>query len=235
MVRVFIAVLFFGCLAVVAQTSRSHYLIRGRIVDEQGKPRSGAGVCLEPTFKKSSTFEIFIECVRTSADGIFSVNREKSEKGIQQSLFVYVHAKPGTLPLVDAPFDEIRRVDKSFEGVPVKLGSRQLVDLGDLRVQFFFGSATLKLPWASEQPIDWLRTYIQVETKQGHLARFRTLSVESVKKYVSGDGTSVDVSLPIGEWKIKLVEMSTGRKLAESELFRITKTGHELITLSRFY
>lgn len=210
-----------GCISVYSQQA-DFYLITGRVSEENGTAIPNAGICLEPTVPKQQGFDRLIECVGSSKDGTFQIRKPKTEltKGTQYSLFVYSDPTPDALAVVRPPYDGLRTVEPWFEGIPLRLDSDALVNLSDVRVKFRYGTTFLKPVGEKASSVNWLKTFLQVRTEHGNVAHSSTLSVKNVRRYVTKAGLMV--SLPVGNWKVELIDMDTDTKIAESELFSIT-------------
>jgi len=219
------------CISVYSQQA-DMYLVAGRVLDDNGRPLPNAGVCIEPTVFTAQGFDRFIECVGTSNDGTFHIQKSRNAltEGTQYSLFVYSDTTPDALLPVRPPYDGLRKLEPSFEGIPLKLSTQTLVNLGDVRVKFRYGTTTLKLTWEKAKRFNWLTTFVKVRTENGNVAVATTLSLKDVRSYVRK--SELRVSLPVGNWKIELIDMDSDKKIAESELFSI-KVEHNKPVLIR--
>lgn len=115
------------------------------------------------------------------------------------------------------PFDLLRRYDKSFNGRLVTFGSKDLVDLGDVPVQFRYGTATLK----STNRIPWHEVYLRVKDKQGHIVCFMSLTENDIDSYVTKSGSELKISLPQGRWRVDFVSWNSRKVFAQGRLFNL--------------
>ena len=192
-----------------------NYTVLGRVVDEKGKPLSDAGICVEPVVDNPTDFDSFIRCIGTEVDGRFSIKKFRNEYTIGKEHFLYVYADNTGVQVMSAinpPFRSIKQYDKTFEGKRLIFGAERVIDVGDVRVQFWFGQASLKFSEYSvgkrNKPIDWSRINLKIRNKDGRTVEFGTLSKYKQKTYIRNNGTELDISLPEGRWKVEIIEFA---------------------------
>lgn len=208
--------------------SDNYHTITGRVIDDQGRPFANAGICLEPAKYTSTAFDRFIECADSEADGRFTIKKARSESTINQTQLLFVSVDNNSArTVIDPPFDLIRSYDRSFNGKPVKLDDKNLTDVGDVKVQFWFGQINLKFSKTSANQIDWPHIWLKVLHRNGRVAYFSTLSKNSINKYVKNDGSELSISLPQGKWKVEIVEFDTRRVIAESSYIEVPRNGNK--------
>ena len=210
-----------------------YYTITGRVVDRDGNGFADAGICLEPGVYESKAFDRFVECIGTDPDGRFAFKRTKDESttGKDYFLFVSVDNSDG-LSTMTPPFDLVRRFDKSFDGKLVKLGSQDVIDLGDVGVQFWYGAAALTFSPRSKESVDWPNAWVRILNKNGNVVHLASLSREDVRKCVKNDGSRLDVALPEGRWKVEILTSPDSRgPVAYTPYFDIKRDAKHNATL----
>lgn len=233
---VFLLILTAGSFVIISAQKPSmpteqYYTITGRVVDENGKPNSDAGIIVEPVKYTSKQFDRFIEGVDTDAEGRFTKQIIKNEFTVGRNyfLFVTVDTNLNAVTTVDPPFDWIRKYDKTYNGKLIKLGKEKLIDVGDVKVQFWYGQANLnfadyfKKKNINSQERGGRGLYIQVRNAKGYRVYASTLSISGIQKYVDQENSKVRISLPEGKWKIEILEDYPTPKIAESSYFEIRK------------
>ena len=142
---IFLLVLLVTFQLNIAGQNDDLYTVKGRVIDDRGLPLADVGICVEPVVDRSTAFDSFTECVGTVSDGRFGISKFKNEFTIGQNQFLFVYAGTSStvLTTIDPPFVWIRRYDKAFNGKLIRFGSKSVIDLGDVKVQFWFGQANL--------------------------------------------------------------------------------------------
>ncbi|HUR97665.1 MAG TPA: hypothetical protein VMZ26_06295, partial [Pyrinomonadaceae bacterium] len=120
------------------------YTIRGKLVDDNGQPAPSLDVYIFPIIERFS-FELLIEPILTNGDGEFTAT-EQTVPGDRAYLYTS-STIPGSrneyAPL-RPPFVQYNGVDKRFLGLPVEFGNQPLIDLGPVKIGFWYGDANLK-------------------------------------------------------------------------------------------
>ena len=225
-----IALILFSFVTAYGQ-NEDYYTITGRVVNENGKPNSDAGVWVEPVVYNSKQFDRFIEGVGTDIEGRFTkkIVKNKFTSNRDYFLFVTVDTNLDALTTVAPPFVRVREHDKTYDGKFIKLGNKDLIDVGDVKVQFWYGQANLNFAdYFKKKNINpsergWRGLYIQVRNAKGYLVYASTLSISDIQKYVDQANSKVKISLPEGKWKIEILEEYPAPKIAESSYFVIKK------------
>jgi hypothetical protein len=217
-----------GNVAIYGQNKDS-YLITGRVISENGKANSTAGICIEPVMHNSTQFDRFIICTDTDDNGRFTKQINKNKYTVGQNYFLFVTADTNfkALTTIAPPFDLIRKYDKTFNGKLIKLGNQNLIDVGDVRAQFWYGQANLSFlefkKAKKNKDIDWGSIILQIKDKKGHIGFASTLSKSDLTEYIDQEKSELKISLPKGSWKVEILNSFEGPKLAESSYFVIKK------------
>jgi len=221
--RLLLIVLTFAFVC-FGQSKSDGYTISGRVVDGHGRPLANIGICFEPD-KYRGGFDRFIECRGTVIDGKFVEKVSRNEHG--QLYFLYLYDNIGTkgIDLMDPPFDWLRSRDETFNGIPVRLGEKLLIDLGDLNVRFYFGDTVLDFAQFKARKklndLKWDDLFIAVRHRNGQYVAYSSLSDDDVEVNGNVDKAKsrLKVTLPEGRWKIEAIW--DNKVLATSEYFDI--------------
>ncbi len=231
-------------MSITAPAQLREVSVVGRVTDSHGRPISHVDVYLEPANFVADGFDRLIESSVTGDDGRFVIKRNK-EKGMSTRrwmLYVSLDRTVGTVSFLTPPFDMLRRYDKSFDGRPLEITGKELVNVGDLRVQFFYSKLTvdlsaLKRASASGRGYDlfWNKIYFRILNKKGHLAEESSLSDNDVRAQLGGDDSLLNISLPNGAWKIQVLQ--DNKIIGSSKVFttdsKLRKGSLILIRLNR--
>ena len=178
-----------------------------------------ASICAQNSYQ----YEIEGESTNTEGRFNFIYNKKKVAPEDKHFLFVSIDNTKDALTTIYPPFDWVRQYDKSFDGKLVRFGSKDRIDVGDVKVQFWYGQADLSFSKTAANKIKWSQIYLKIRNKNGHMVYFSSLNQENIKRYIKNNGTEVAISLPEGRWKVEIIEFDTRRILAQSPYFRITR------------
>lgn len=214
----------FACLG---QSEGDQYTIKGRVVDSRGNPLADIGICFEPD-KYRGGFDRFIRCGATDQGGKFveKVGRNDYTRGQLYFLYVYDNSATKGIDFIYPPFDWIRSRDKTFNGIPVRLGEMQLIDLGDVNIRFYFGDALLdfsQFTAKKKADVKWDDLYIAVRHRNGKYVAYSSLSRDDIEVTgkVNKARNTLRVTLPEGHWKIEAIW--DNKVLATSDYFDIAR------------
>jgi hypothetical protein len=201
---VFVLLGFAQTIPVIGQGTA--YLITGTVVDGKRRPMANAGVCLEPVHYRATTVDRYIECVKTDAAGHFKLTKDNNPTTQSDHfLFVYSGTSRSGLPTIEPPFEWVRRYDKAFDGKLVRFGSSPNVDLGRLRVQFWFAMVEVDFSKMKEKTgeVDWENLYLRIKNKRGTRVYESSLSHDDiyVESYIKKD--KLQILVPEGRWKLE--------------------------------
>jgi len=193
-------------------SQKDEYIIKGRVVDNRGRPLSDAGVCVEPVIP-ATAFDRFVECVGSTGDGTFRIKKIRNEitDGRNQELYIYFGTSDRTLENIAPPFYGLQRYDKKFRGVPLTFGRESLIELGSVKVQFWYGQVNLDFSRYKAstglETLDWNRLYLRIKDEHGHTAYESSFSHEDIyeKPYIDRDHNMLKLSVPEGRWKVEVV------------------------------
>jgi hypothetical protein len=95
-----------------------------------------------------------------------------------------------------------------FAGQKVRSNKKGDVELGDVGVQVFFTTVTVKFIDAAGKPLltreDWEHTWIKLRTAGGAVASETSLSKKNIASAVRAEETAIAMELPEGEWQIEV-------------------------------
>ena len=213
------------CLGVFVSSADAQgsdeYEVIGRVVNDKGEPVSTAGVYLEPASYKANSFERFVEIADIGPDGKFkfSLNKTKAKDQGDFELFVMDGDTEGFWITISPPYDALKRYSSHFNGKRVTLGDKDRIDVGDVKVQFWYGN--VKLSFA--RPMDWENIFLRIRDLTGHVAYYSSLSRNDVAEYVKKSGLELNISLPEGKWIADIVNDDATKVFSESSTFEISK------------
>ena len=236
--RIFIfVVLAIAWTGIIHAQDEGYYITKGRVVDRNGNGFPDAGICLEPVVYESQAFDRFVECIGTDSDGRFAIKKIKNESTIGKRYFLFVSVD-GTdaLSTITPPFDLVRHFDKSFDGREIVLGSKSLIDVGDVSVQFWYGAVTLDFSRSefkdSKKGIDWPSASLRILNQAGNVSFFSTLSKDDIARYVKYNGFKLSIALPEGKWKVEIRASSGKRLVAYSSYFFVKRNSERSVKMT---
>lgn len=210
------------------QSDRTEYVVTGVAVDDVGKPVSTAGVCLEPAAYVGG-FDRFIECVGTDKNGAFRIAKSKINPASEYQLFVYDGTGNRALSTIEPPFDWVRQYDPTFNGRVVCFSDSSSIDLGKVRVQFWFSAVRVAFaglfPEGSRRKTDWDGLTIRILARDGQTVFESGLSAEEAnsERYIDRQRKDLMILLPEGRWVIQAVW--DGCLRGQSEYFELKRKG----------
>ncbi len=127
-------------IALVAIGQQKSLTVTGRVVGAGGSPISGASLRLSPLAAPHADF-----AEKSDNTGRFTITRSGN---FGESLFLFISdnfrfAETSIRPIFP-PFDGLNRRDHKFRGMPIRPGNN-VVDVGDVPVQFWFGTAKIRV------------------------------------------------------------------------------------------
>ena len=199
----------------------SEFIIVGRVVDGNGRPFTDVDIFLEPIVYRSKAFDRFIEPAEQKPDGSFRIIRYKTKAARSDGDFLFVSAdKTGdAMDTVRPPFDWTRRYDHSFNGKLVRYGKDDIIDVGDVQVQFWYGKVVLR----PVPKIAWEDAYLRIREARGHIVFFQSFSKDELERYIVNDRTKLMISLPEGKWRVELVNYTRRQIFATSGFFTVSR------------
>lgn len=200
-------------LPTYAQTYRS--AIKGRVVDETGKPVIGASI--HPELPKEAENSEDTEdriCgakigVVSGKDGKFSVKEDCSISIRSINLFV-TYGVAEAVALLSPPFGGLREKNSLFAGQEIIIRENSDIDLGDVQVQLWYGEIELTVLDNNGKPYyknfdDWNKFVLKIRDKNGQLLASGSLSTGDKQKAVNVEKSSVKLALPEGIWSLELL------------------------------
>lgn len=193
------ALLLSLCALSAAQDTTVTYKIKGRVVDEKGRPVSGALVGLRVPAPQSP--DLFI-INTTGPDGRFTAS-ESASRAVDKATF-YVSAPPADAYVpVNFMFGRLKHLDASFAGQAVNFGNKREVDVGDVRVQARHQKILIQLldskgePFAPDADV-WQHLMVRVRDARGDVLEEGGVSEAARRRNES----SIVVALPPGTWEL---------------------------------
>ena len=208
------AVLIIGGCGLIYGQNDDIYTVKGRVIDDKGNPFPHAGVRVAPVKYNTVAFDnISMDFIETDSRGAFQIKEYKNEftKGKRFFLFVLAGDASDALITISPPFVWIRRYDKAFNGKLIRFGFKSVIDVGDVKVQFWFGRANLEFSKFKLKrrlsKIDWDGLYLRIRNRNGFRIYEKSLSQDDiyVKKYIDNTKSVLKISLPEGRWKVETI------------------------------
>jgi hypothetical protein len=193
-------------------SQEEEYMIKGKVVDDDGRPLSHAGVCVEPMIR-TTAFDLFTECVGSAGDGTFRIKKIRNyvTDDRNQELWVYYGTSGLALSDFTPPFYGLQRYDKKFRGVPLTVGRESQIELGSVKVQFWYRDVILDFSRYKAsmglQTLDWDRLSLRIKDEHGHIGDEGGFSHEDIyeRPYIDRDHNVLRLSVPEGRWKIEAI------------------------------
>jgi hypothetical protein len=212
MVKLIITVGLLATVTMAQGNNSKGCSVRGKVLDDKGSPLANAVVLVDAV--PPSTWEDLIFMNRTDSEGRFNYELERCPFP-QESRTLYV-----TSPLsydnhvpFSPPFMRSKIAGKKFAGQKVRSNRRGNVDLGDIRVQVFFTTVTVRFINKAGQPLldkdDWEHIWLKLKTANGTTVSEETLSKHEIVHAVRAEESAIMMDLPEGEWQIELQRKGT--------------------------
>lgn len=198
--------LLFFTLSVPAQMRT--YELSGRIVDDAGRPIR-AGIFFGPLYNNWKAFDLNIDVSATDESGKFRLF-ETAETGSTYYLFASAGNKHGLRPLT-FPFAGLSKLDSTFLGTPVKLGTQKKIDLGAVPVRFWFEDIVLEIRKKGEllKRSDWEELWCRVKNDKGKVLAGSSLGPIRENE-IDISQSVLRMSLPEGKWRIEFQQFDYG-------------------------
>lgn len=193
----FISVILLSEIIVFSQTF--DYTVRGRVIDDMGNPLSKANVRLIGLVVYG-VYENYL----TDKDGRFSIIDE-NKKG--NSLYLYVSGGSHVgRTLIDPPFEGVNKINQYFVGQQIKFGKEKVIDVGDIKVQFWFADVNIRfrIDGKNLSRQQWESLWMVLKDDQNRTVWEETVGPEITEKTkVDLEKSEIKLSLPEGKWKIE--------------------------------
>jgi hypothetical protein len=200
-VQILLSLIFIFSLSVLAtaQDGPLSYEITGRVVDEDGKPISGALVGMRvPSPWSPDAFYLS----NTEKDGRFRLS--DTSNGPADHATYWVSAPPSDAhAAVDFMFGRLSYLDASFKGQTVPFNGKQKVDIGDIRVQAAYRRFTIRILDSKGAPLspeskDWENLRLMIRDARGDMVHEGGITEAARRK----DKSAIVLAMPEGSWEI---------------------------------
>jgi len=115
--------------------------------------------------------------------------------------------------ILSPPFDWLNKQDERFAGMPLLIGDKRDIKLGDVLVQYRYSTAILDLSelkrWQADIP--WLDIFLQVRTASGKRVSLGTFNSLNVKAFVDKERSTIQIEIPEGRWSFDIVLLNNER------------------------
>lgn len=204
--------------------SYTEYLIKGRVIDENNQPLPNVFIDIISLIVYG-TYETY----QTDADGRFSVIK-RVKKG--NTLYLYVSGGKITgRTLIDAPFQNLNKFNQHFVGQPIIFGEETVIDVGDVKVQFWFADVNIRFRHNQKNLSrkQWESLWMVLKDENGKSVWEETVG-PTLKKEVDLTKSEIKLAFPEGKWKLefqkfdwKTAEVVDSTVIGETPYFVIDK------------
>ncbi|HMJ08342.1 MAG TPA: carboxypeptidase-like regulatory domain-containing protein [Pyrinomonadaceae bacterium] len=187
--------------------------IRGRIVDEKGRPVEGVNVTFDnPQALRAEHCGVKNNSVSTDAEGQFL--HEEYCTVENRTVFLLMAPRIGfeysQKPILPPFWTKLRETNPKFAGLKVELLGNQDIDLGDVPLQVWYNRLELFVTDRSGRPFyksedDWASFQLIVRDELGNAVGSNSLSIYNLQRNIRIDRGSVSLSLPEGTWTLELL------------------------------
>lgn len=194
--------------SVAANGQSDRYSISGRVVDSLGRPVPNPEVYFYREDGPAGSPSI---PAASSDFGSFAYDR--LSKQVNKYIWrVYAGYRPcgNGARILSPPFAWLGLADDRFSGSVVPLGDADIVNLGDVRAQYRYSSATLDLSELKDpkKGLAWEDIYLQVRTSKGRRVELTSFSPLEITTFVDRDRSTIDIEIPEGNWGFDIVLMN---------------------------
>lgn len=215
---------------------RYKYVVRGRAINEHGKPVANASVVVIPSLSISPNRSA-INVDQADAEGDFRVEQGESTLDTRKRLLYLTDPLPANaIALIWPPFDQFPELtEPAYVGRQILITKNGDVDVGDQLVQVHYGSVKVLLQDHLGRPISidqegWRAVWLRVRNFRGQTVAESTLSINDIKKVVKPAESSIVLALPQGTWYIEAsVEGDKGPWLTALPTVVSGSSLHELV------
>lgn len=208
-----------------------NWVVRGRVVDEHGRPVAHASVLVFPPEMLSEWkgHDLLIIEVEADAEGRFRYEGEDLIPIDSKYVLYVTSCRPPdafTPVTLTPPFDLAKGTDLAFVGRPVRVKSGEEVDVGDVPVQVRYGVVVVHLRNRAGAPMltdaeSWEGVGVRVRDARGKIVDESFLSQAAVRKAVRVDQSAIAIALPEGVWRIEVAPDGEGGRWFTSNLLTV--------------
>lgn len=180
------------------QREEYKYAVRGRVIDDSGRPVAGAYVVVD-----AGPGGDVIVYTETDAEGRFYFEQSDSLTQHERSLYITTPLFRKACDPIRPPFDSFPNfTNQQHAGQKISIKKNGEIDVGDVRVQVYYGIIDLVLhsykgaPLSPAEKRKWRRRpWLRVRNMQGDLI---------VDGSFPRDIGNMAVALPEGTWRIEI-------------------------------
>ena len=197
-------ILALSLIAVIGTQDVRTYQLRGRVIDESGRPIAGAAVFLDPLKEEDQVFG-----VTTERDGSFSIKESATIRRPRRQLYIAGPFPDNSVELVSPPFNLLPNLtNRCFLGVNVTLKENVEVSVGDIIPQVLYHRVVVYLKDEKESPLittgdRWRGLWLRLIDSSGRVVLKTTLSPRDIERAVTLGESSVAIAFPQGDWSIE--------------------------------
>ena len=204
-------------VTISASAQLRSYTVTGRVVDDDMQPVARAGLVLFPLHElPSGPFATNF----TDPSGRFSI-KEQPRVVKNWNLFVTALAPGCSNKEVgfDPPFYQLSSHDEAFQGIPIVFGNKEVIDLGEVRVKFWYGDLNIKLLQRGKElsHAQWMNVWYEIVDINGNFVAAR--SVAPVLDEVDLANSILKLSMPVGTWAIRFQKYDNGSNELDERIY----------------
>ena len=206
--------------------------VKGRVVDDNGKPVSRAIVCLESLTKNDSD-DFIADTVYTDENGKFTVKNISTKAKRRRDLFISGPFPENAINLIDLPpSDNLRRLKPDLRVASVDLNKNNSVNVGDIKIKVPAGIVELTLVKSNGEPYfktegDWQSAYYVLRGENGEPVVATGISGYSSRVRVDVNRGLIRFAIAEGSWTIEFLselELDDSTNMMAKEGYLIAKT-----------
>lgn len=178
------------------------YSINGQAVDENGRDIRAA-VFAGPSYTRWPGADLNNEISPTDNRGFFRLVQSASAG---QTWYLFLTAGEHTgLELLSVPFAGVGKLDRRFQGRPIKFGTEQKVSLGKIPVSFWFESVDLILRKNGQNltSSEWKGLWCRIKNEKGKVLSGLSLGPVLRPDEIDLNTSTLHLTLPEGKWRIE--------------------------------
>jgi hypothetical protein len=201
-----------SCASLAGENPDRPFVVVGRVVDENGRPKKGSSVSIDP--RGNTEMLNPYESASSDENGCFRFVGFGDKRAQKTEWFLYTSGRFGLpgIAYIYPPFvGHLRSIDSQYNGIPFVPGERRVVDMGDVPVVFRYGSARLRFDDCSENKcsssIQWGTAGVSiVHCNSQKWVERSNFSLEQQEKYFENKDADLIFMLPMGRWKVQFYD-----------------------------
>jgi len=201
----FCLIIFFAFSSLIVNGQSERYSINGRVVDALGRPVPNPEVYFYredgPTGSPS---------IPAASSPFGSFTYDQLSRPLRKYIWrMYAGYRPCGMgvTVLSPPFVWLALADDRFSGTIVPLGDANVINLGDVKAQYRYSSATLDLSETKDgkADVDWENLYLQVRTSKGRRVELTSFSPWDISTFVDRKRSTIEIEIPEGSWSFDIV------------------------------